>query len=355
MTKRTLLCVTPFCSPNFAYPAPAYLARYVRRSGRDTAQADLSLETLLGLFSKRGLTRVFAAAEWFRGYLPPAIHRMVELKDRYIDTVETVIHYLQGRDPSLAYRLCHRDFLPRGENFEEHRGFDAYDQSSNTFPIYDRATFIGTLYLYDIAALVRQAVFPYFQITMNDRFHDDFVHWCATFDRMRLELERPPNAIDEILYEALDKHLAAFQPDVVGVTVPFARNLYWALRIGKRVKDLNLDTTVVAGGGLFNTSMRTPTEPRMFDYVDYLTLDDGERPLISILEHLEGTRSRDKLKRTFFRTGKTIVSSDGCEELDAAHEQTGAPDYQGYRFPDYFNTLETINVSQRAFLRRMVE
>jgi hypothetical protein len=350
MTKRTLLTVTPFCSPNFAYPAPAYLARYIRRSGRDIAQADLSLETLLGLFSRRGLARVFGAAEWFRGYLPPATRRMVESKDRYLDTVETVIHYLQGRDPSLAYRLCHRDFLPRGENFEEHRGFDAYDQTSNTFPIYDRATFIGTLYLYDIAALVRQAVFPYFQITMNDRFHDDFVHWCATFDRMRVELERPPNAIDEILYEALDKHLASFLPDVVGVTVPFARNLYWALRIGKRAKEWNINTTVVAGGGLFNTSMRTPSEPRMFDYIDYLTLDDGERPLTSILEHLEGTRSQDKLKRTFFRTGRTIVSSDGCEELDAAHEETGAPDYIGYRFHDYFNTLETINVSQRAFL-----
>jgi len=350
MSKRTLLTVTPFCSPNFAYPAPAYLARYIRRSGRDTAQADLSLETLLGLFSRRGLTRVLTAAEWFRGYLPPPSRRMVELKERYLDTVETVIHYLQGRDPSLAYRITHRDFLPRGENFNLNRGFDWYDAANTTVPIFDRATFIGTLYLYDIAALVRQAIFPYFQITMQDRFHDDFVHWCATFDRMRLELERPPNAIDEILYEALDRHLATFKPDVVGVSVPFARNLYWALRIGKRVKDWNIDATVVAGGGLFNTSMRTPNEPRMFDYIDYLTLDDGERPLSCILEHLEGMRSRDNLKRTFFRTGKTIVSSDACKEHDASHDQTGAPDYTDYRFGDYFNTLETVNVTQRAFL-----
>src|SRR5690242_11630625 len=255
MSKRTLLVVTPFCSPNFAYPAPAYLARYLRKSGREVAQADLSLETLLWLFSRAGLERVFESAEGRIDHLPPPARRMVEMKERYLSTVEVVIQYLQGHDSSLCYRLCHRDFLPRGENFQTARLLDYLDSTSNTLPIHDRAKYTGTLYLYDIAALVRQAIFPYFQITLQDRFHDDFVHWCATFDRMREELERPPNVVDQLLIEALDRHLREFQPDVVGVTVPFARNLYWALRIGKRVKQWNPNAVVAAGGGLFNTSM----------------------------------------------------------------------------------------------------
>src|SRR6266852_2750156 len=98
MPKRTLLVVTPFCSPNFAYPAPAYLARYLRKNGREVAQADLSLETLLGLFSRQGLARVFKAAEASLEQLPPPARRMVELKARYLSTVDTVIQYLQGRD-----------------------------------------------------------------------------------------------------------------------------------------------------------------------------------------------------------------------------------------------------------------
>jgi hypothetical protein len=349
MTKRTLLVVTPFCTPNFAYPAPAYLARYLRRSGREVAQADLSLETLLGLFCRGGLERLFAAAEPVLWRLPPAAQRMVELKPRYLSTVDTVIRYLQGRDSSLAYRICHREFLPRGENFQAHRGLDWWDGTGNTIPIHDRAKHLATMYLYDLGSLVRQAIFPYFQITWQDRYHDDFVHWCATFDRMHAELERPPNVIDQILIEALDRHLESFRPDVVGVTVPFARNLYWALRIGKRVKEWNPQAKVASGGGLFNTSMRRPCEPRLFHYIDYLTLDDGERPLLNLLEHLEGTRGLDRLKRTFYLRDGWIQFSDGAAEPDASHEQTGAPDYTGYRFPDYFAALETCNVTQRLY------
>jgi hypothetical protein len=349
MTKRTLLVVTPFCSPNFAYPAPSYLARYLRRNGREAAQADLSLETLLGLFSRDGLERVFAAAEKAADRLSPPAQRMLELKDRYLTTVDTVIRYLQGGDSAIAYRVNHREFLPRGENFHATRGLDWFDGTGNTVPIHDRAKYVCTLYLYDIASLVRQAVFPYFQITMQDRFHDDFVHWCATFDRMRAELERPPNAVDQLLIEALDRHLESFQPDLVGVTVPFARNLYWALRIGKRAKEWNPQVKVAAGGGLFNTSMRKPCEPRMFDYIDFMTLDDGERPLLNIVEHLEGARRVEQLKRTFFVRDKWIQYSDGSGDQDASHEDSGAPDYTGYRVAQYFTALETVNVNQRLY------
>lgn len=349
MPIRTLLVVTPFCSPNFAYPAPAYIARYLRRNGREVAQADLSLETLLGLFSRGGLERVFAAAEALKDHLPPPARRMIELRHRYTSTVESVIRYLQNRDPSIAYRICHREFLPRGEHFAHIRGSEWHDGTGNTVPIHDRAKYIGTLYLYDVASLVRHSVFPYFQITLQDRFHDDFVHWCATFDRMGQELERPANIIDQILLEALDRHLTEFQPDVVGVTVPFARNLYWALRIGKRVKEWNKSAVVVAGGGLFNTSMRKPTETRMFNYVDYLVLDDGELPMSNLLEHLEGNRRADQLKRTFYLRDGWIQYSDGSADHDASHADTGAPDYTGYRVRDYFTALETVNVNQRLY------
>ena len=349
MTKRTLLVVTPFCSPNFAYPAPAYLARYLRKNGCEVAQADLSLETLLALFSRGGLERVFAAAEARIDFLPPPARRVVEMKDQYLATVGTVITYLQGRDSSLAFRLCHRDFLPRGENFHNAHMLDYYDGTGNTIPIHDRAKYVGTLFLYDIAALVRQSIFPYFQITLQDRFHDDFVHWCATFDRMRTELDRPPNAVDQFLIESLDRHLEEFQPDLVAVTVPFARNLYWALRIGKRVKQWNPKAIVAAGGGLFNTSMRKPTEPRMFEYVDFLSLDDGERPLLNLIEYLEGERRIDQLKRTFYMRDNWIQYSDGSGDRDASHESAGAPDYTGYRIKDYFTPLETFNVNQRLY------
>ncbi len=348
-SPQSLLVVTPFSSPNYAYPAAPYLARYLKRQGRGVDQADLSLETLLRLFCRQGLERLFKAAEPRQAYLSTWSSRLYGMRERYLGLIDNVIGYLQGKDQCLAYRLCQKGFLPRGENFENNRGFDWNDGADTTLPLHDRAKFVATLFLYDIAGLVREAVFPYFQITLVDRFYDNFVHRCAAFDQMHKELERPPNLLDEMLYECLDKHLQAKAPDLVGVSVPFARNLYWSLRIGKRVKEWNPQAVVAAGGGLFNTSMREPNEPRMFDYIDYLTLDDGERPLLNIIEHLEGTRDKDSLKRTFYR-GKhnAITYSDGSADCDAPHDDAGAPDYSGYRLNRYFSTLETSNINQRV-------
>ena len=39
----------------------------------------------------------------------------------------------------------------------------------------------------------------------------------------------------------------------------------------------------------------------MFDYFDYVTLDDGERPLLALFDHLQGKRPQEKLVRTFVR------------------------------------------------------
>jgi radical SAM superfamily enzyme YgiQ (UPF0313 family) len=347
--KRVLLCVTPFCSPNYTYPAPAYLARYLRRRGYDVHQADLSLELLLKMFCRNGLARLFAAAEPRVSSLSPESQRLLAMKQRYLSTVEVVIHYLQGRDASLAYRLAHPTFLPRGDHFEKARGFDWGDGNGNTVAIHDRAKYLGTLYLYDLATLFREAIFPYLQITLVDRLYDSYIHWCATFDAMRHELERPPNELDLLLHESFDEHFQRVKPDLVGVTAPFARNLYWALRIGRRAKELAPKTQVAIGGGLINTSMRHPSDPRLFDYVDWVTLDDGEVPLENILESMSGRRHVGELKRTYYRDpAGAIAYGNGSTDQDAAHTDTGAPDYTGYRVRDYFSTLETINVNQRV-------
>lgn len=348
--KRTLLIVPPFCSPNYTYPAPAYLARLLKRHGQPVAQVDLNLELLLRLFSKKGLLQVFAAASERTATLSPESRRVLALRDRYVYTIEPVIRFLQGRDPSIAYRMCQPDFLPRGRNFELNKGFDFYDGHGNTLAVHDRAKFVGTLFLYDLGEMIREAIFPYFQITLVDRYYDSFVHRCTTFDLMQAELEREPSVIDQMLHEVFDAHLESVRPDLVGVTVPFARNLYWAFRIGRRVRRWDERAKVVMGGGFFNTSMRDQKEPRLFDYVDYITLDDGEKPLLNILSHLQGGRAAHDLKRTWRRDTRdgTLRYEDGDPEPDIRHAETGAPDYTGYRIGDYFSSLETTNINQRV-------
>ena len=53
------------------------------------------------------------------------------------------------------------------------------------------------------------------------------------------------------------------------------------------------------GGRFANTELRSLTDPRVFNYLDFITLDDGEAPLLNLIECLEGKRRKDELKRTF--------------------------------------------------------
>ena len=107
--------------------------------------------------------------------------------------------------------------------------------------------------------------------------------------------------IDRTLQQLTDEALAAHTPDVVLLSVPFPGSVYAALRIAQQIKARAPQTTVVLGGGYVNTELRELSEPRLFDFVDYVTLDGGERPLLSLLEHLQGNRSRQRLVRTFLR------------------------------------------------------
>jgi hypothetical protein len=86
--------------------------------------------------------------------------------------------------------------------------------------------------------------------------------------------------------------LAATSPTVVLISVPFPGAVYAAFRIAQTIKQATRHITTVLGGGYVNTELRELTEPRVFDYFDFVTLDAGERPLLALLEHLQGKRSR---------------------------------------------------------------
>ena len=85
------------------------------------------------------------------------------------------------------------------------------------------------------------------------------------------------------------------------LSVPFPGAVYAALRIAQTIKERDASIVVVLGGGYVNTELRALAEPRVFDFVDYVTLDAGERPLLALLDHLAGGRPCNRLCRTFRR------------------------------------------------------
>ena len=81
------------------------------------------------------------------------------------------------------------------------------------------------------------------------------------------------------------------------------------------------------GGGYPNTELRSINEPRVFNYVDFITLDDGETPLLNLLEHLKGSRELKDLKRTFSLVEGEVTYLNGSKDADVKQKDVGIPDY----------------------------
>ncbi len=104
---------------------------------------------------------------------------------------------------------------------------------------------------------------------------------------------------------------------------------------------------VVLGGGYVNTELRGLAEPRLFDYVDYVTLDDGERPLLALLDHLQDPAR--PLLRTFVRdAGRVVLRTDEALH-DVPLRDAGTPTYAGLPLDRYLSLFEMLNPMHRLW------
>ena len=76
--------------------------------------------------------------------------------------------------------------------------------------------------------------------------------------------------------------------------------------MAQTIREVAPDTTLILGGGWVNDrASRGSGYPRVFDYFDYVTLDDGERPLLNLLSRLSGRPTT--LVRTYVRKDREVV------------------------------------------------
>lgn len=340
--RRLLLLTPPFTQLNTPYPATAYLTGFLRSRGYPVFQADLGIETILALFSRPGLTRLF---EEIRAVEDPhpAVVRSLLLKERYLDTIEPVIQFLQGNQPSLATQICKRRFLPEGPRFA---ALEDDQWAFGSLGITDRAKHLASLYLDDLADLIQGTVAPHFGLS---RYAERIATSAASYDPIHQALNAPPGLIDQMLEEVLRPHLETHRPELVGITIPFPGNLYGALRAAAAVRKWNPRVKIALGGGYVNTELRDLAEPRLFDTVDYVALDAGERPLLSLLEFLDRRRTPERLCRTFLRIDGKVRFFNGAPEGDLPFEEIGTPTYDGLPLRRYISLVEMLNPMHRLW------
>jgi radical SAM superfamily enzyme YgiQ (UPF0313 family) len=161
-------------------------------------------------------------------------------------------------------------------------------------------------------------------------------------------LAAPRNLVDDMLHELTLDALTRHQPSLVLVSTPFPGNVYAAFRIAQTIKGYDPTIVVNLGGGYVNTELRELTETRVFDFFDYVTLDAGERPVLSLIEHLHGARAREQLVRTYVRSDKQVKYLNFLEP-DIAFAELGTPTWDGLPLGNYLSLLDMLNPMHRLW------
>jgi radical SAM superfamily enzyme YgiQ (UPF0313 family) len=335
---------------NTPYPATAYLTGFLRlheaRLGLEVSQADPALELFLRLFSRAGLSQVTATLRARRGARPKTVASFLEHADTYLDTVEAAVRFLQGRDPELALRIAGRALLPEGPRFAALDGEDPLSWAFGDLGTEDCARHLASLYVDDIADAIRDGVDARFELS---RYGERLAASAPSFDELHQALEGPPTLVDRLLDEITGELYERHRPELVGLTVPFPGNVYGGLRIARALRRMEgaANCRIVMGGGYVNTELRQLSDPRIFDYIDYLTLDDGERPLLALIEHLSDPRS--PLLRTRLREKGRVVEKTDPSLHDIPHRDAGTPTYRGLPLDRYLSLFELLNPMHRLW------
>jgi hypothetical protein len=351
---RVLSVIPPMTQLNTPYPSTAYLTGFLRGRGVDARQCDLALALVLELLSRRGLEAVHAELQALPAAPSARVAAFVQQFEAYRHTIDRVIAFLQGRDSTLAHRIAGGGFLPEGERF---RAIDAYAEgvaAGDADPLgwafgalgtHDRARHLATLYLNDIADVIRDGIDPRFEFV---RYGEKLAASQASFDPLAEALAAPPNLVDRTLQRLLHEALALHEPDLLLLSVPFPGAVYGALRIAQAAKATRPDLRIALGGGFVNTELRELAEPRLFDFVDYVTLDAGERPLLALLEHLQGRRGAARLVRCFTRVDGAVRYTN-LAEPDVPFEDVGTPTWDGLPLARYLSLLDLLNPMHRLW------
>jgi radical SAM superfamily enzyme YgiQ (UPF0313 family) len=357
---RCLLVTPPMIQLNTPYPATAYLTGFLRLHaadlGLEVIQADASITLFLRLFSGSLVERMGSELRrrarnvGKRAPMPPSIAHFLSHAERYVDTVEPVIRFLQRRDPSLAFRIVGRAFLPEGPRFQHLSRLPAGELATPNEQLLsafgalgttEQARYLASLYIDDLADVWRTGIDPRFELA---RYGERLAASSASFDPLHEALTGEPTLVDTTLDE-LTSELVAQRPDVVAVTTPFPGNVYGAFRMARTIRAAMPNSTLILGGGWVNTELRSLSDPRVFDYFDYVTLDDGERPLLNLLTKLSGRPT--PLVRTYMRKGGKVALENDLTQHDIPQRDTGVPTYDGLPLDQYVSLMEMLNPMHR--------
>lgn len=348
MKPKILLLTPPFTQLNTPYPATAYIKGFLNTKNIPATQADLGIEVLLKLFSKNGLEHLFQFSsikiEKEKLSISSNAIRILALQDAYINTIDAVITFLQGKNPTLALQICQDGFLPEASRFSQ---LDEMDWAFGTMGTQDKAKHLATLYLEDISDFIVECVDEHFGFS---RYAERLGRSAHSFDELYAALQNETTFIDDILISLLKDKVHTIEPSLVLISVPFPGNLYAAFRCAQWVKKNHPHIKIAMGGGFPNTELRSLSDARVFEFFDFITLDDGELPVELLVDACTSNDiETQKYKRTFILENGVVVYKNDTTRSDYKQAEVGTPDYSDLFLDNYISVIEIVNPMHRMW------
>ncbi|MDN3585776.1 B12-binding domain-containing radical SAM protein [Pedobacter aquatilis] len=344
--KTELFIITPpFTQLNTPYPATAYIKGFLNTKNISSTQADLGIEVILKMFSKQGLIDIFFKAEHSRSASSPNSKRILALQDEYLKTIDSVIDFLQGKNPTLALQICGDNFLPQASRFAQ---LEELDWAFGAMGTQDKAKHLATLYLEDISDFIVECVDENFGFS---RYAERLGRSANSFDELYNALCQEPSYIDNILISILKEYIESVQPKLFLISVPFPGNLYSAFRSAQWVKKYHPEIKISMGGGFPNTELRSLSDKRVFEFFDFITLDDGELPIELLIQNISGNvpSEMQMYKRTFLLENDKVAYKNDSFRKDYKQADVGTPDYSGLLLDKYISVIEIVNPMHRMW------
>lgn len=335
--KDILLITPPFTQLNTPYPATAYIKGFLNTKNLSSYQIDLGIEVILQLFSKEGIEKVFSKDIHLKN-ISANSQRIFALRDEYIKTIDQVILFLQNKNPTLARQICSMNFLPEASRFNQ---LDDMEFAFGNMGLQDKAKHLATLYLEDLSDYVVENVDSDFGFS---RYAERLGKSANSFDELYSKLNDDQTFIDDFTLNILQEKLELVKPKLVCFSVPFPGNLYSAFRCAKFIKEHYPHIKTAMGGGFPNTELREVKDKRVFEFVDFITLDDGELPLELVYENVCQTEDFEAtLKRTFLIENGEVTYKNNSTKHDYKQAQVGTPDYSDLQLDKYISVIEIAN------------
>lgn len=336
MSKTVFLFTPPFTQLNTPYPATAYLKGFLNTRNISSFQADLGIEVTLKLFSKEGLQHFFSLVDKTKE-LSSNSKRILALQQAYIRCIDDVVLFLQGKNPTIAHLIAARNFLPEASRFQELVDFN---WAFGTMGLQDNAKHIATLFLEDLSDFIKENLDEHFGFS---RYAERLGRSANSFDELYAELQKPLTFVDKLLIDCLQNHITSVQPKLVCISVPFPGNLFSAFRSAQWLKQTHPQIKICMGGGFPNTELRSLKDIRVFEFFDFITLDDGEAPIEQLIKFINNEVTADELKRTFLLHHNQVhyINNGLCRDYKQA--DVGTPDYSDLFLDNYISAIEVVN------------